>query len=153
MSTWLTGKYAAHYEIAKPEQKKKAKSARLGRRVYARATRYVMTTDRKKTNPCDALTVNKELALLRRDDPRFLFTEINEYYAADGTLITRNTQEVTGQLSRSGRYIASDRLPIPAEAPAGRYRIVSKLILTRKGSKKMFLLAKSNMSFEIVSQR
>ena len=112
MSAWLTGKYAAHYEIAKPEQKKKAKSARLGRRVYARATRYVMTTDRKKTNPCDTLTVNKELALLRKDDPRFLFTEINEYYAADGTLITKNTQEVTGQLSRSGRYIASDHLPI-----------------------------------------
>ncbi len=117
--------------------------------VYAIARLYKLSAASDETRPCTNLPIVKRLFLQRKDDPAFVFTEVNEFYASDGTLITTNTQDLTAQLTRSGYYIASNPLPIPQGAPPGRYKMVSKLLLTKKGRKRVFLLASSTIEYEI----
>ncbi|MFQ5935873.1 MAG: hypothetical protein ACE5LB_05665 [Acidiferrobacterales bacterium] len=118
--------------------------------VYAVVRVYEIETVARETKPCRNLAVKKRLYLQRRDNPEFVLREINEFYAEDGTLITTNTQLLTEQLQRSGYYVASDPLPIPEDAPPGRYLLVSKLVLTKKGRSAAFLLAEAKTEYEIL---
>lgn len=119
--------------------------------MYAVTRLYEIAPAIPEIKPCRELSIVKRVFLLRRHDPDFVFKEINEFYAADGTLIVTNTQGLTNQLQNSGYYIASDPLPIPQDAPPGRYRLVSKLVLAKKGRKVSFLLASAKTEYEILA--
>ncbi|MFQ5994026.1 MAG: hypothetical protein ACE5K1_02935 [Acidiferrobacterales bacterium] len=120
------------------------------RGVLAIARLFEVGSDVKQVKPCRNLSITKRLFLQRRDDTAFVFTEVNEFYAKDGTLITTNKQDVTNQLMRTGYYVAANLLPIPEHAPPGRYRLRSKLLLTRKGRKQTFLVASADTEYEIL---
>ncbi|MDH4134546.1 MAG: hypothetical protein OEV31_07125, partial [Gammaproteobacteria bacterium] len=62
-----------------------------------------------------------------------ILTEIREFYAEDGSMITTSSQDITDQVKHSGNYVATTPLPIPKAAPPGKYRIVSKLVFDRRG--------------------
>lgn len=118
--------------------------------VYAIARLYAIEPDMAEARPCSNLTIKKRLFLQRRDDSDFVLSEISEFYAEDGTLITTNSQVITEQIQRTGYYMAHDPLPIPEEAPPGRYQLVIKIVLTKKGRKTAFLLASTKTEYRIL---
>jgi hypothetical protein len=118
--------------------------------VYAIAKLYVIEPDSAETRPCSNLTIKKKLFLQRRDDPDFVLSEISEFYAEDGTLITTNRQAITDQIQHSGYYMAHDPLPIPEDVPPGRYQLLTKLVLTKKGRKRVFLLGSTKTEYRIL---
>lgn len=118
--------------------------------VYAIVPLYEIEPEEAETRPCRNFLINKRLFLQRQDDPDFVLRERSEFYAEDGTLIVSNTQDLTQQLLRSGYYVGSDTLPIPADAPAGSYRLVTKLLLSKKGRKTVFLLGSKEIRYRIL---
>ncbi len=118
--------------------------------VYAVVRLYEIEPETAEIQPCRNLTINKRLFLQRKDDPEFVLREHSEFYAEDGTLIVSNTQDLTQQLLHSGYYIAADELPIPEDAPPGRYRLVTKLVLSKKGQTAVFVLASAEVRYRIL---
>lgn len=118
--------------------------------VYAIARLYAIEPNMAETRPCSNLTIKKRLFLQKKDDPDFVLSEISEFYAEDGTLITTNHQAITEQIQRTGFYMAHDRLPIPEDTPPGRYQLVTKLVLTKKGRKRAFLLGSTKTEYRIL---
>lgn len=102
--------------------------------------------------PCNSLKLTKEVFLQRRPDPSVVFKEVREFYAQDGTLIARHNEDVTRQLQQSGAYSASLSLPIPAAAPPGTYRIVSKLLVERPGESQPAVVGWTHARFRIDSR-
>lgn len=80
---------------------------------------------------CRTITLVKDVVIQRSNDRDVEFSEVREFYAENGALITSHTQDITRQVPRSGRYVATTPLPIPKNAPPGRYRIVNKLLYER----------------------
>ena len=119
--------------------------------VYAIVRLYEIEPEAAETRPCRNLVINKRLFLQRKDDPEFVLRERSEFYAEDGTLIISNTQDLTEQLLRSGYYIAADALPIPEDAPPGNYRLVTKLLLSKKGRTMVFQLASTETQYRILA--
>lgn len=118
--------------------------------VYAIVRLYEIKPEAAEIQPCRNLMINKRLFLQRKGDPEFVLRERSEFYAEDGTLIVSNTQDLTQQLLRSGYYIAADELPIPEDAPPGSYRLVTKLLLSKKGQTAVFLLASAEIRYRIL---
>lgn len=85
------------------------------------------------TKPCTTLILHKEVTIRRSGEPGLVMNEIREFYAENGTLITTATQDISDQVKKSGRYIATTPLPIPKTAPPGKYKIVSRLMYERHG--------------------
>lgn len=88
------------------------------------------------TKPCTTLTLHKNVVIQRSDEAAVSLNEIREFYAEDGTLITTSTQDISGQVKRSGTYIATTPLPIPKSAPPGKYKIVNKLLFVKRGDRR-----------------
>lgn len=118
--------------------------------VYAMVRLYEVEPETAEIQPCRSLLINKRLFLQRKDDPEFVLQEHSEFYAEDGSLIVSNTQDLTQQLLHSGYYIAADELPIPEDAPPGSYRLVTKLLLSKKGRTTVFLLASAEVRYRIL---
>jgi adenylate kinase family enzyme len=118
--------------------------------AYAIVRLYEIQPEATEIQPCRNLMINKRLFLQRKDDPEFVLRERSEFYAEDGTLIVSNTQDLTQQLLHSGYYTAADELPIPEDAPPGSYRLVTKLLLSKKGRAKVFLLASAEARYRIL---
>ncbi len=135
-----------HYRYNAPPEG----SAQLPRGTSARATHYTVSLNVVRIEPCTTLSIIKELNLLRASDGDILIKETREFYAEDGTLITSLTEDLTSQLNRSGMYTAVTPLPIPRSAPAGRYRIVSRLSLERGRGGRAQLLSAAEASFSII---
>lgn len=76
--------------------------------------------------------------LQRKDDTDYVFLEISEFCAADGTLIVTNTQNLTDQLSQTGYYVVSGPLSIPEDAPPRRYHLVGKRLPVKKAAGRVF---------------
>lgn len=87
---------------------------------------YRLRAAQSRVQHCTALTIRKELWIERQDSSLSL-TETREFFAEDGTLIARTTDDVSAQLPRTGGYEAKLEVPVPSGAPAGRYRLVSRL--------------------------
>ncbi len=118
-----------------------------GRR--AAAPLYTLALDRRETRPCSHLVMKKTLFLHRTAGQDLVFVEVREFYAADsGVRITENSENLTEQFRTSMYYTAEVPLPIPAQAPPGRYRIVSKLLL-RQGRRQHVLLAEASAEFRV----
>lgn len=87
---------------------------------------YRLRAAQSRVQHCTALTIRKELWIERQDSSLSL-SETREFFAEDGTLIARTTDDVSAQLPRTGGYEAKLEVPVPSGAPAGRYRLVSRL--------------------------
>lgn len=88
---------------------------------------YRLRAAQNRVQHCTALTIRKELWIERQDGAVSL-NETREFFAEDGTLIARTTDDVSTQLPRTGGYEAKLEVPVPSGAPAGRYRLVSRLV-------------------------
>lgn len=121
--------------------------------VYLSAARpvrvqvYRMHANRYRTRTCGHVELLHDLVLARRGE--VVLREVREYYADDGTLIASNSEDVSRQLPTSGRYTRSTKLPIPAAAPPGRYRVVSKMLAKRPGDGRFVQLGRAATSFYV----
>jgi len=103
------------------------------------------------TKPCTTLTLHKDVILLRSNEADVILNEIREFYAENGTLITTATQDISDQVKKSGNYLATTPLPIPKSAPPGKYKIVSKLMFERRGSRRApILVSQTEGAFYII---
>ncbi len=105
------------------------------------------------TRPCTTLTLHKDVTIQRSADQDVVLSEIREFYAEDGTLITSATQDVSSQIRQSGTYVATTPLPIPKSAPPGKYRIVSRLLYERRGGRNSHQIARAEGFFYIIPPR
>jgi hypothetical protein len=115
---------------------------------------YTQTFKPGFTKPCTSLTLYKDVVIQRSDDADVNLSEVREFYAEDGTLITSSTQDLSDQIKRSGTYVATTPLPVPKSAPPGKYKIVSKLLYERRGSgRSPLLVARTEGFFYIIPPR
>ncbi len=123
------------YQVVEPKPGQSVPRA-LPSGSVAQATTYSMSFKPGFTKPCSTLMLNKDVVLLRSDDPDVVITEVREMYAEDGTLIIPASQDITEQVRKSGQYLATTPLPIPKTAPPGKYKVVSKLLFERRGDRR-----------------
>jgi len=117
----------------------------------AQAPVYKITFKPGFTKPCTTLTLHKDVIIERSDEAGVILTEIREFYAENGTLITTATQDISNQVKRSGAYVATTQLPIPKSAPPGKYKIVSKLMYERHGNRRApILISRAEGNFYII---
>ncbi len=136
---------ATHYRYTAPPDG----NTQLPRGTSVKVTRYSVTFNVERIEPCTTLSIIKEITLLRGSDNNIVIKETREFYAEDGTLIATLSEDLTSQFGRSGPYTAVVPLPIPRKAPAGRYRILSRLTLEHRGDKHTQLLSAAEASFAI----
>lgn len=148
-----TLRYATTYRIAPAESESAARNFRpLPAGEAARARHYTLRFDRDDIAPCHHLMMRKELYLQRAAKSPLRFQETREFYSGDGTLIAVKNEVLENQLGASGYYLASVPLPIPQNAPAGKYRVVSKLILQGPDGKAQ-LLATTSANFQVTAAK
>lgn len=141
------------YKLVKP------KAGEAGVRTLPSGSVAMAPTYRMKFKPpyaeqCTTITLYKDVVIQRSSDRDVVLSEVREFYAEDGTLITSFTQDVTSQVLASGTYVATTPLPIPKNAPPGRYKIVSKLLYERRGaSRQPIQIARTEGQFFIVPRR
>lgn len=110
---------------------------------------YTLRTNRAQIRACDHLYLIKDLYLQRTVDGAAALEEHREFYTAEGQLIAAKREELTRQLGKVGFYTASVPLPIPRNAPAGTYRVVSRLVVqTSKGTEET--LAQTSAEFRVL---
>jgi hypothetical protein len=116
--------------------------------------KYTMTFKPGFTKPCTTLTLYKDVVIYRSNDPDVVLNEVREFYAEDGTLITTTTQDITPQVGTSGTYVATTPLPVPKNAPPGKYKIVSKLLFERRHERRPAIqLARAEGFFYIIPRQ
>lgn len=118
------------------------------RRAAARLYKVRLSDDR--ISVCSHLDIHKNLYIERNAKRGMVLEQIREFYTNGGQLIAAKREDVTAQLARSGHYYASVPLPIPEGAPAGKYRIVSKLVVRSKRGAREEILARATAAFEVV---
>lgn len=116
-----------------------ASFAPAARSAAATARWYTLRTNRETIRTCDHLYLIKDLYLQRPADAELVLHEQREFYTERGELIATKRENVTAQLKTGGFYTASVPLPIPQNAPAGRYKVVSRLIALTPGKKEQTL--------------
>lgn len=94
---------------------------------------YTLRPNVSEIRPCEHLYLYKELYLQRGLTDGVLLEETREFYTAGGQQIATKKENVTGQLKENGYYSSAVPLPIPESAPAGGYRVVSKLVMKLGG--------------------
>ncbi len=113
---------------------------------------YKMHVDQPRIKPCHNLTIRKEVYLQRAAGANMVFEEVREFYTVHGTLIASKTAILSNQLRTSGYYLGDMPLPIPQNAPPGKYRIVSKLVMKTKNNKsRAMLLARTSTNFQVLA--
>lgn len=117
----------------------------------AQVSTYKLTFRPGFTKPCTTVTLHKDVVIQRSDEAHVMLNEVREFYAEDGTLIASASQDISGQVSKSGAYTATTPLAIPKSAPPGKYKIVSKLFFERSGERKpASLVARAEGFFYII---
>ncbi len=111
---------------------------------------YKMHLDPPKIGPCSYLAIHKDVYIQRNAKAHPALEEIREFYTAKGALIATKTEPVGNQLRTTGYYTGNTSLPIPPNAPLGKYRIVSKLVVKTKNKHTVTVLARTSAAFEIV---
>ncbi len=96
--------------------------------------------------PCGSLILTKHLTLLR--GPGALqVVEVRDFYT-HGHLVASHRSVLSHALRASGAYIGRLTLPIPGNAPAGRYEVVSRLY-ARWGLGPSLLIARASAHFSV----
>jgi hypothetical protein len=146
-------RYATAYRLSPPETENAARNFKgLPAGETARARHYTVRFDQDHTMPCTHLVMRKELYLQRTGKTGMTFQETREFYSGDGTLIAVKNEQLSNQLAATGYYVAAVPLPIPPSAPAGNYRVVSKLVATN-GDGRAELLASASANFLVTVSR
>lgn len=145
--------YDTQYRFSEPDSETAAHNFKpMPRGAVAVVRLYRMRVDQARIKPCRNLTIRKEIYLQRTAGKNMVFEEVREFYTAHGTLIASKTEILGHQLRTSGYYLGDTPLPIPQNAPPGKYRIVSKLIMKTKNSKsRPMLLARTSASFQVLA--
>jgi hypothetical protein len=148
-----TTDYGTRYTADNTETQRLAKKyPPLAKTRLAAAPLYRLDVDAHTLRPCTHLQLSKEL-YLQRANADVVIEETREFYAEDGTRIATKTETLTAQLRQTGFYNATVALPIPASAPGGRYRVVSKLMVRAKPAAAPQLLAEAETRFEVLPKK
>jgi len=148
------GDYGTKYvysDLDSEAAEKNFKPLPRGQNVFVRL--YSMYLAPSKINPCSYLTIHKDVYLQRSAKAATALEEIREFYTSGGTLIATKAESVGNQLRTTGYYTGDTSLPIPPNAPPGKYRIVSKLVVKGKNKRNLTVLARTSASFEIVPRK
>lgn len=141
--------YDTEYVYSDTESRRAAASFTRARRNTPVVARwYTLRTNRARVGVCEHLYLIKDLYLQRKEGTAMTIEEQREFYTAAGQLIATKTENVSHQLTKTGVYTASVPLPIPENAPAGSYRIVSRLV-AKIGNSREHTLATANGEFRV----
>lgn len=110
---------------------------------------YTLRVSHARIRPCDHLYLVKDLYLRRPAGGALALYEQRDFYTARGQLIATKREDVTRQLRTAGFYSASVPLPIPRNAPAGLYRVVTRLI-AKTANRAEEELATASADFRVV---
>lgn len=120
--------YDTVYRYSEEDTRNAERSFRAARRRPPVAVRwYTLRLSADTVARCEHLYLYKDL-YLERDARALELEERREFYTAAGKLVAVKKEDLSGQLRRAGYYGASVPLPIPEAAPAGRYRVVTRLV-------------------------
>jgi hypothetical protein len=146
--------YSTQYQFSESDSELADKYFKpLPRGANAVVRLYRLQLDPPKVTPCRHLTIRKEIYLLQSTRQKRSLKEVREIYASDGALIATKTESIGDRLSTSGYYTGETLLPIPKNAPLGKYIIVSKIVLKTNKKSRTVVLAKSSASFQVVSRQ
>jgi hypothetical protein len=146
--------YSTQYHFSEPDSEMAAKNFKpLPRGANAVVRLYRIHLDPPKVKPCRHLTIRKEIYLQQSVRLNRTLEEVREIYTSEGTLIAAKTESIGDRLRTSGYYTGETLLPIPENAPLGKYRIVSKLVLKTNKKSKAIVLAKTSVSFQVLSRQ
>lgn len=146
--------YTTQYDFLEHESESAGQNfKRLPRATAAAVRLYKMRVEPVKTQPCHHLTLHKEIYIQRQNNSKIELEEVREFYTAKGVLIATKTESVNDQLKTTGYYLGETLLPVPKNAPPGRYRVVSKLVLKNKDKTKSILLSKATASFQVIARK
>jgi hypothetical protein len=113
-------------------------------------TGFRLSSPESSVRPCAILVLNKELVLHAKNPVKLPITEVREFYAENGKLITTRSDNLRGQFPAAGQYKGEAAIPIPPGAPAGKYRILVRLTADGAGGRKGVNLATAETSFVIL---
>jgi hypothetical protein len=146
--------YSTQYQFSEPDSEMAAKNFKpLPRGANVVVRLYRIHLDPPKVKPCRHLTIRKEIYLQQSVRLNRTLEEVREIYTSDGALIATKTESVGDRLRTSGYYTGETSLPIPENAPLGKYRVVSKLVLKTKKSSRAIVLNKTSASFQVLSRQ
>jgi len=146
--------YSTQYQFSESDSETAAKNFKpLPRGANAVVRLYRIHLDPPKVKPCRHLTIRKEIYLQQNARLNRTLEEVREIYTSDGALIATRTESAGDRLRASGYYTGETLLPIPENAPPGKYRIVSKLVLKTKKNSQAVVLAKTSASFQVLSRQ
>jgi hypothetical protein len=146
--------YSTQYQFSESDSETAAKNFKpLPRGANAMVRLYRIHLDPPKVKPCRHLTIRKEIYLQQSAHLNRTLEEVREIYTSDGALIATKTESVGDRLRTSGYYTGETLLPIPENAPLGKYRIVSKLVLKTKKKSQAIVLTTTSASFQVLSRQ
>ncbi len=146
--------YSTQYQFSESDSETAARNFKpLPRGANAVVRLYRIHLDPPRVKPCRHLTIRKEIYLQQSARLNRTLEEVREIYTSDGTLIATKTESVGDRLRTSGYYTGETLLPIPENAPLGKYRIVSKLVLKTKKKSQAIVLTKTSASFQVLSRQ
>ena len=146
--------YSTPYQFSESDSETATKNFKpLPRGANAVVRLYRIHLDPHKVKPCRHLTIRKEIYLQQSARLSRTLEEVREIYTSDGALIATKTESVGDRLRTSGYYTGETLLPIPENAPLGKYHIVSKLVMKTKNKSQVTVLAKSSASFQVLSRQ
>lgn len=146
--------YSTQYQFSESDSETAARNFKpLPRGANAVVRLYRIHLDPPRVKPCRHLTIRKEIYLQQSARLNRTLEEVREIYTSDGTLIATKTESIGDRLRTSGYYTGETLLPIPENAPLGKYRIVSKLVLKTKKKSQAIVLTKTSASFQVLSRQ
>lgn len=145
----ITDYDTAYVYVETETRRAAARFARAANPASAAAPWYTLRVNRTRIRACEHLYLIKDLYLQRTGDAGLVLEEQREFYTAAGQLIATKRETLTAQLTKAGYYTASVPLPIPPKAPAGAYRVVTRL-LARTGQGAEQILAQTSAEFRVL---
>lgn len=146
-------RYDTHYRYSDVDTRHALDSFKPQRDIQQAAVRwYTVRVNSTEAQPCEHLYLYKELYLQRQAGDDIIIEETREFYTANGKRVATRKENVTRQLKSSGYYNATVPLPIPETAPAGSYKVVSRLTLRKNGGKET-VLASASTEFRVGLRR
>lgn len=145
--------YSTQYRISEADSEAASRNFKKRPRGKTAIVRlYKMRVDPPSIKPCRHLVIHKEIYLQRDVQTHAKLEEVRDFYTDNGKLIASKTESIGDQLRTSGYYTGETPLPIPENAPPGKYRIVSKLVMKTTGKSQAIVLSRTTTSFEVVSR-
>lgn len=146
--------YSTQYRFSETDTESAARNFKpLPRGAKAIVRLYRMQLEPVGIKPCHHLTIRREIYLQQNARLGRTLEEVREIYTADGMLVATKAEPVGDQLRTSGYYTGETRLPIPENAPLGKYHVVSKLVMKTGKKSKTVVLAKTSANFQVLSRQ